>query len=537
MVYVNITNELKQYEADIRDLCLAFFPMQKIRFAIDLECKSNVIKDENTKTHSLSYEISDDIYINDFFSGKLCENRNINKSEIKRQLYNYLSKKTGKVLLWGTLTGIRPVTIVTKMIDDIDSCEETYKETKGYMKVLGLSSICDIDNKIYRENELLLKRLKDEYYISDEKAYELIKIARNEISILKREKVKDYKKSYSIYIGVPFCKSTCLYCSFTSFNIDKYSDYVDKYLLAFETELRKRFDVVNYNNGYNGFDKDKNQKLDYGKKYKPLTLYVGGGTPTSLDEKSFERFLNIVDKYIDTENCIEYTIEAGRPDTITENKLKLMKEHKVTRISINPQTFNQKTLDLIGRKHTVKEIIEKYRLARKIGFDNINMDIILGLPNEHLFGVIKTILNLYRLKPDSLTIHSLALKRAARLNYELDSWTKKYYLAGMKNYKVEGKREIDVMFKLGKNLSEIMNLKPYYLYRQKNMAGNLENIGFAKVGKECIYNIMMMSERHSVYGFGTATTKEVFYENAGVRIESTEGYKSVIDYCNSILVN
>ena len=189
------------------------------------------------------------------------------------------------------------------------------------------------------------------------------------------------------------------------------------------------------------------------------------------------------------------------------------------------------------------------------------MDIILGLPNEHLFQVLKTLNGIRKLKPDSFTVHSLALKRAARLNFELDSWTKNYYLAGLGNRvganacgtqvganenvgesqnvgathcEPEGNREIDEMFKWSARLAKFLHLESYYLYRQKNMAGNLENVGYAKDGKECVYNIMMMSERHSVYGFGTATTKEVFYEDDGSkRIESEEGYKSVIDYCKS----
>lgn len=162
------------------------------------------------------------------------------------------------------------------------------------------------------------------------------------------------------------------------------------------------------------------------------------------------------------------------------------------------------------------------------------MDIILGLPDEKIYNVLVTLFNLYKLKPDSLTIHSLALKRAARLNNEIDFWAKDHYLAGLSDSKsTEGKRTIDKMYAYSKKLTEILKMKPYYLYRQKNMAGNLENIGYANEGKECIYNIMMMSERHTVYGFGTATTKKVFYEKDGKRIENELGYKSVIDYCKS----
>lgn len=481
--------------------------MQKITFIFDDESAGD------SKNVGVSYASPEnsDIIVKDYYSGTFDADRLAVKSEVKRQLYNYLSKLTGKKLLWGTLTGIRPVNIVTNILEERARIggivAASSASDRNVRDVMGLSPITEIDNPIYKENEEIKQYLKEEYYISDEKAFELIKIARNEIKILDRPEIKDYKKSFSVYVGVPFCKSTCLYCSFTSFNIEKFGKYVDRYLEALERDFSSRVSVA---------------------KLKPLTIYVGGGTPTSLDEDAFERLLTIIDKYVDKSNCIEYTVEAGRPDTITREKLLIMKRHGVSRISINPQSFNQKTLDLIGRKHTVKDVVEKFKLARELGFDNINMDIILGLPNEHLFDVLKTLNGVRKLKPDSFTVHSLALKRAARLNFELESWMKNYYLAGL------GRREIDKMFRWSERLAEYLHLKPYYLYRQKNIAGNLENVGYAKVGKECIYNIMMMSERHSVYGFGTATTKEVFYENGGKRVESEEGYKSVIDYCERV---
>ena len=534
LIHVYIKKELAKFETDIRDLCLAFFTLQKIKYIID----DNIVSTNELCESSRMGELCEpsrmgelcepDIIVKDYYTGPLSGDRLTIKSELKRQLYNYLSNLTGKELLWGTLTGIRPVNIVTKMIED------------------GIS-----DSKIKSE-------LKKEYYISDLKANELIRIAKKEIEILNRLEVSDYKNSYSIYVGVPFCKSTCLYCSFTSFNIEKFYKYVDSYLETLEKDFRTQIEtILNATHIVRGDDAHivrgdaagaKHCELsrmgelrNFNKKLSPMTLYIGGGTPTSLNEEQFERLLSIIDKYVDKSKCIEYTVEAGRPDTITKEKLMIMKKHGVTRISINPQSFNQKTLDLIGRKHTVKDVIEKFKLARSLGFDNINMDIILGLPNEHLFQVLKTLNGIRKLKPDSFTVHSLALKRAARLNFELDSWTKNFYLAGLGNatrkgklYDPEGNREIDKMFKWSERLAIFLHLEPYYLYRQKNMAGNLENVGYAKEGKECIYNIMMMSERHSVYGFGTATTKEVFYESDGSkRIESEEGYKSVIDYCKS----
>lgn len=564
MIYVYITKELRPFETDIRDLCLAFFTLQKITYIFDDVGADTICQCEGRACELRPYS-SPDIVVKDYYNGTFDADRLTVKSEVKRQLYNYLSRLTGKKLLWGTLTGIRPVNIVTSMLEEraretrpcdggsasvrpyeysVRPCDEerhnrqpvaaSCTSGKSVRNVMGLSPITEIDNPIYKENEKIKEYLKKEYYISDEKAFELIKIARNEIKILERPEVRDYKNSYSVYVGVPFCKSTCLYCSFTSFNIEKFGKYVDRYLETIERDFNSRVGKIVGKRALQAFAPTNtafaptNTAFTSTDKLQPLTLYIGGGTPTSLDENAFERLLTIIDKYVDRSKCIEYTVEAGRPDTITKEKLLIMKRHGVSRISINPQSFNQKTLDLIGRKHTVEDVIEKFKLARELGFDNINMDIILGLPNEHLFDVLKTLNGVRKLKPDSFTVHSLALKRAARLNFELAEWTKNYYLAGV------GKREIDSMFKWSERLAEHLKLKPYYLYRQKNIAGNLENVGYAKEGKECIYNIMMMSERHSVYGFGTATTKEVFYENDGKRIESEEGYKSVIDYCERV---
>ena len=536
MIYVYINKSLLTFEADIRDMCMAFFSYKKIIYLYenedglyrdkdgnaecsqiltrrgghcppDVHIKANLCREEcsqrpiNVGAKQCEPVIRIKDYYNDIdFSNK---NRKEIKLNLKRKLYDKLKSITKKDLSWGTLTGIRPVTIVTDII------ENEYL-SNGILSINDLSN----DNHIYDD---IKNRLKLDYYLSNEKATELIDIANKEIETLNRNELKDYKQKYSIYIGVPFCRSTCLYCSFTSFNIDKYADYVDKYLSKLEYELKT--------NEHNS----------------PMTLYIGGGTPTSLNEKDFEKMLSILDKYISKDNLIEWTVEAGRPDTITKEKFLCMKKYGVTRISINPQSFNQKTLDIIGRKHTVEDVVEKYYMAREIGFDNINMDIILGLPNERLREVKNTLEYIKKLKPDSLTVHSLALKRSARLNKELNDWTNNYYFAGLdeKNgnifdklfSKTKDNRIIDKMFLLSMKYAKDIGLEPYYLYRQKNISGNLENVGYSSLGKECIYNIMMMSERHSVYGFGTGTTKIVTYNGREKIINNIEGYKSVIDYC------
>lgn len=467
---------------------MAFFSLKKLVYLYENEDGKYLKKD------GTNYSIDNNtILVKDYYdidtSAEL--SRKQIKLDLKRKLYDKLKSITNKDLLWGTLTGIRPVTIVTDII------ENEYKNKIAYDEIK--------------------KKLKSDYYLSDDKIDELITIANNEIAILSRKELNDYNEKYSIYIGVPFCKSTCLYCSFTSYNIDKYKSYVEKYISKLEYELN--------NNGHNS----------------PLTLYIGGGTPTSLNEIDFAKMLNIVDKYINKSHLIEYTIEAGRSDTLTKEKLQIMKEHRVSRISINPQSFNQKTLDRIGRKHTVEDVVEKFYMARELGFDNINMDIILGLPNERLTEIKNTLKFIEKLKPDSLTIHSLAIKRSARLNKELNSWMNNYYFAGLDEkdgnfiyrlfLKSKSNRMIDKMFNLSMKTATNIGLKPYYLYRQKNIAGNLENVGLAQDGKECIYNIMMMSERHTIYGFGTGNTKIVVYNGREKIIKNIEGYKSVIDYC------
>lgn len=497
MVFIYINKNLLSFEADIRDICMAFFSLKKLVFLYENDLGEYLDKDGNdvdkikkdciNTNNDLSLDF---IIVKDYYNKKVSSNRKETKLELKRYLYDYLKKLTHKKLLWGTLTGIRPVNIVTEII------ENKYNNIN-----IDYQYIKDILNK--------------EYYLSNEKSNELIDIAKKELSILKRRELLNYKDKYSIYIGVPFCKSTCLYCSFTSFNIDKYKNYVNKYLSKLEQELKE-----NVNKS-------------------PLTIYIGGGTPTSLDEYEFEIMLSLIDKNIDKTNTIEYTIEAGRPDTITKEKLLLMKKHGVTRISINPQTFNQKTLDIIGRKHTIKDVLDKYYLARELGFDNINMDLILGLPNENISEIKTTLKYIKNLKPDSVTIHSLALKRSARLNKEFDNFYKNYYFAGLDEKSniildkmfSNSNRVIDKMFRLSKKAIESLGLEPYYLYRQKNIAGNLENVGYSINGKECIYNIMMMSERHTVYGFGTSTTKIITYNGNEKIVKNILGYKSVIDYC------
>ena len=253
-------------------------------------------------------------------------------------------------------------------------------------------------------------------------------------------------------------------------------------------------------------------------KGKKLTsVYFGGGTPTSLNAGDLDDLIGRVKELFPVEKAREFTVEAGRPDSITREKLEVLRKHGVTRISINPQTMKQETLDLIGRRHTVEQVKEMFHLARELGFDNINMDLIVGLPEETMEDVGRTMEEIRELGPDSVTVHSLAIKRAARLNI---------YKERYGDLKIVNTQE---MIDLTAQIAREMGLFPYYLYRQKNMAGNFENVGYAAPGRECLYNILIMEEKQTIAACGAGTTTKVYFPEEN-RIERAENVKEVEQY-------
>lgn len=390
------------------------------------------------------------------------------KNRLKRLLYNLLKEYTGKTPVWGTLSGIRPTKITSAYL------EQGYSEAEAK------------------------QRFMQEYYVSEEKAEQCVKISQKEAEILKDI---DYKNGYSLYIGIPFCPSTCLYCSFTSYPLSKYRTKIDSYIEALGKELRYIAEVFS----------DR----------RPETIYIGGGTPTTLEPYQLNRLLGIISELFNTKDVSEFTVEAGRPDSITEEKLKVIGRYDVSRISINPQTMKQKTLNIIGRHHTVEDFLRAYDMARTNGFDNINMDFILGLPDETGEDVRKSMEWVERLKPDSLTIHSLAVKRAARLNILKEQY---------KQYAIENSDEI---MEITRQTAKVLDLKPYYLYRQKNMAGNLENIGYAKDGKAGIYNILIMEEKQTIMAAGAGSSTKMVHPD-GKKITRIENVKDVDMYIADI---
>ena len=390
------------------------------------------------------------------------------KNVVKKMFYQMLMERTGTGLPWGSLTGIRPTKIALTRLEEGWSGDDI----RSFMK--------------------------ETYMASDEKINLSVEIAAREKKLLEP---LDYERGYSLYVGIPFCPTTCLYCSFTSYPISKWTGRTGLYLEALFKELE-------YTAG-----KMKGRPLD--------TIYFGGGTPTSLPAEDIHAILCKLEDLFDTAHALEFTVEAGRPDSITEEKLKVLRNHGITRISINPQTMNQKTLDLIGRRHTVEMVKERFWMAREMGFDNINMDLIMGLPEEDMDDVRHTLYEVKKLALDSLTVHSLAIKRAARLNMFKEQYG---------DLKISNTPE---MIDLSAACAREMGMEPYYLYRQKNMAGNFENVGYSLPGKACIYNILIMEEMQTIAACGAGTTTKVVFPSENRR-ERCENVKEVEQYISRI---
>ncbi len=454
------------YENDVRVMTGAFYPGVKIVIEHTPECIMQVLIHVEGP-HITGSVIDGD---NQYDIDVICEN-NVQgsiRNLLKRELYEVYSKLTGKELPWGTLTGIRPIKIPLALVEQ------------------GM------------EDEDVISHFKSEYLVCDNKSRLGLAVAKNEHKLLKK---LDYKNGYSLYIGIPFCPTTCLYCSFTSYPISMWKNKVDDYLEALFKELSYLSNLL------------KNKKPD--------SIYIGGGTPTTLLPHQFERLFDYLFEHFDVEHAKEFTVEAGRPDSIDRDKLQVIRRFGIDRISVNPQTMNQRTLDFIGRRHTVEDVCRAFWLARDCGFENINMDLIVGLPGETRDDVKYTLEEVAKLDPDSLTVHSLAIKRAAALNMFRDQYA---------DCHIENTDEIMDMtydFAVGHGL------EPYYLYRQKNMAGNLENVGYSKPGKAGIYNILIMEEKQSIFAAGANSQSKIVFPDEN-RVERIENVKDVTNYIERV---
>ena len=455
MIYIDLENE--EFYDDAQVLVKSFYPGVKTaikKSQVDFEPGDTVVAAEVPDCERLGKKEAHDCF--------------------KRELYLKLSDETGKTLPWGYLTGVRPSKIAYSML------EAGFDEAD------------------------ILREFEEKHFVSHGKARLALKVAETERAILDR---LDYRSGYSLYIGIPFCPTTCLYCSFTSYSLEANRSRVEDYLDALIKELAFVSDTMSQ------------KRLD--------TVYIGGGTPTTLNPTQLDRLLTELEALFDMKNVREFTVEAGRPDSVTREKLRVLKAHGVGRISINPQTMNDKTLEIIGRRHSAGQVEEAFRLAREEGFDNINMDIILGLPGEGKEEVRATLERISALSPESLTVHSLALKRAAALNI----WREKY-----RDLKFENSDEI---VSLAASYAKKMGCEPYYMYRQKNMAGNLENVGYAKPGLESIYNILIMEEKQTIIACGAGASSKIVFngspdDNTSDRIERIENVKDLKSYIERI---
>lgn len=478
-----------EYEVDLRAMIGAFFLGEKIKavkpedvaeypknlfseFDIMITALYNTEDGQsyNNTTTRLRIEEKGRVLYSAYVYGDY-KNRSKYRNKLKLAIYRLLSSYTGRELPWGSMTGMRP----TKIASGALAKDKTREEIMEYYKYT--------------------------YDVSEKKAELAYKVALKEKNIMD---TVDPITDYSLYIGIPFCPTRCLYCSFAAYPIYEYEKKVDEYLEALKQELQ----YISFINRHRNL----------------VAAYIGGGTPTSLSAEQLDDLLGYIKSIFDTSSLREFTVEAGRPDSITREKLEALKKHGVTRISINPQTMNAETLRTIGRAHSPADIKWAMAEARKVGFKNINMDIIAGLPGEDIDDMSYTLDEIEAMKPESLTVHSLAIKRSANLNQRFGE------------FKGEINHDMELMLATANARALNAGLEPYYLYRQKNIAGNLENVGYAKKGYECIYNIFIMEERLDTFAAGAGGITRLLNIENGIttRVDRVENVKNIDEYIDRI---
>ena len=466
---LRIYNHDFHYEAE--NLCRVFYPYEKINVVKtsagedDLDIVTLLNKTDDRACVIIEFNLCGEVFSckKEWDLTEISEDvRSFCERKMMTELYNVLSQATGYVPQWGILTGVRPSKLMTNLIADMGE-----EEAKAYFK-----------------NELLVKKDKTDLAFSVAKAEEKI-IALSD------------KKSFSLYISIPFCPTRCNYCSFVSHSVEQAKKLIPEYVDKLCLELEYTADIV----------KNLGLRLE--------SIYWGGGTPTTLDAEQIARVCAVISKNFDLSCLREYTVEAGRPDTVTVEKLMALKMAGVGRISINPQTFNDSVLHAIGRKHTSNQTIKAFEMARDAGFDNINMDLIAGLTSDTFPGFCNTLDTAVSLNPENITLHTLALKRSSNI--------------------VTGKIDVesgDLANKMLRRAWRQFNengYEPYYMYRQSRSLGNLENVGWCKPGFECLYNIFMMEECHTVLAVGAGAVIKL-KEYGANNIERIFNFKYPYEY-------
>ncbi len=403
------------------------------------------------------------------------------KNAVKLAVYRVLEKAFGKTLPWGDLLGVRPVKLAVMMQKE----GLTQEQTKN--------------------------RLMRDYGVSAEKGALAARVAAKEIECVRGITGND---RYSLYIGIPFCPTRCLYCSFTSYPVRGNEDMIEPYLKALKKEIRATAEKCGGR--------------------KPVSVYMGGGTPSAISAGQLYELIIYIKECFGIDDDTEFTVEAGRPDSIDEDKLKALKASGINRISINPQTMKDETLRLMGRTHTFKDIENCYETAASMGFDNINMDLIMGLPGENADDARMSVRKVMELKPASVTVHTLALKKNSLLTLGLPDYEMKLPTSEMVCEMVENSRQ---MLAIG-------GYEEYYVYRQKNIGAGLENTGFALAGRECLYNILMMEELQTIVACGAGVVTKLVYdtENMGltgnksiVRVDNLKNLKEYIERIDDVI--
>lgn len=472
---MNIYIDNHKFHYEIENLCRLFFPNSKFKIIKDEKPQqeeefiyTNIYLEDNNAVINAKVRLFErveekytQVSVNDSDFENECER------QLAIILFEILIDITGIKPPWGILTGIRPVKLMRKLVK-----EKGLNETIEYFK------------RVFK--------------VSEEKTNLCFETMLNEQKIIALSNAK----SFSLYISIPFCPSRCTYCSFVSQSIEKAARLIPEYVRLLCKEIEFTAKIAN----------ELKLRLE--------SVYIGGGTPTTLSPSEMGELINTIKKNFDMSFCKEITVEAGRSDTVTDEILSVLKYFGVSRISINPQTLNDDILKCIGRKHTAKQTIEAFNLARKYKFDNINMDLIAGLPNESYESFANSIDEICKMTPESITIHTLSMKKASTLTEK-----------GNKLY-VDDSIRTSKMLKYVSKVLKDNDYIPYYLYRQSRMVGNQENVGWSKQGKECIYNVYVMDETHTILACGAGAVTKL-KQPGGDYLERIFNYKFPYEYISS----
>ncbi len=458
------------FRYELEKLCRIFLPFEKIEITEELKAEDisavTVCKKGESETflEAVLSLYGKEFRFNATIQNDISDYKDTCERELAVCLYNCFTAATGYVPPWGILTGVRPAKLYARLC-----------RTEG-------ESATD-------------KYFKEKLLVSEEKISLCKETHKSEDSIVSLS----VPESFSLYISIPFCPSRCSYCSFVSHSVEHAKKLIPQYVELLCEELKITAEYA----------KQHSLRLE--------TIYMGGGTPTTLSAEQLNTVLSTVRENFDMSFIREFTVEAGRPDTITREKLMALRKNGVSRISINPQTMNDSVLSAIGRRHTAQQTVEAFRLARECGFDNINTDLIAGLPTDTIESFEATLDKILELSPESVTVHSLSMKRAATLSTD-----KAVLPADIGN-------TAQAMVRSARERLSAEGIVPYYMYRQSKTVGNLENVGYSKVGFECLYNVYIMDETHTILACGASAVTKL-KEPSGDYIERIFNYKYPYEY-------